>query len=82
MAARNPPVAEARLRDAQPEMGVMRERVAIHDLAEPVCGQRMRALVEVGLAKRLEDRGLARLQTAGSLEDDGGRAGMALGEEP
>ena len=75
-------MAEARLRETQPEVRVVGKRIPIHDLAEALRGERMSALVEVRLPERLEDGRLTRLEMAGSLEHDRRRRRMTLLEEP
>ena len=74
-------MSEALLRQAEAEVRVVGQRVTVDDLAKAVGGELMVALVEVGASQRLEDRGLAGLEPAGTLEEDGGGAGMPFGEQ-
>ena len=74
-------MAEASLRETEPEVRVMGQRIPIHDLAEALGGERMSALVEVCLAERLEDGRLTRLEMAGSFEHDCCSRWMTLLEE-
>ena len=75
-------MAQARLREPEPKVGVVGQGVPIDDLPESIRREGVRALVEVGLAERLQDRGLARLEAAGSFEHYGRGARMSLREQP
>ena len=61
-------------------MRVVGDRVGVDDGREAIGGRGMVALVEVGLAERLEDGGLSGLERQRALQQDGGRAGMPVGE--
>ena len=73
-------VAQPRPRQAEAEVRVVRDRIGLDDGREALGGELVRADVEVRLSQRLEDRGLSGLEGQRALEEDGGRAGVALGQ--
>ena len=68
------------LRQAKAEVRVVGQRIGVDDGREAIGGRGVVALVEVGLAERLEDGGLAGLERQRALQQHRRRAGMAVGE--
>ncbi len=81
MTARCRRISQAPIAEPEPEVAVVLEWVVVHDGLEALGRQSRLALVEIGARQRLEDRGFARLQPVGALEDDRRRPGVMLLEE-